>query len=122
MLGAGIAAVVLVIGGYLLVHSLRATQTAVKLPPTYYVSITAQGFSPQSITVAPGTDVVWVDKDPAPHLPAADPFPSHSSLPSLVAPRALGQGQSYNFHFTQAGTYHYHDDLHPMLSGEVVVQ
>lgn len=117
-----VVVLLLVVGGYFIMRASEPKQAAVKLPPMAYVKITAQGFSPQSITVAANTDVVWVDQDPAPHLPAADPYPTHASLPSLTAPRALGKSQSYSYMFSSTGTYHYHDDLNPLLTGEVIVK
>lgn len=51
---------------------------------TAVVEITPSGFLPQTIAVNPNTEVIWVNEDVMPHLPAADPYPSHSELPSLV--------------------------------------
>jgi plastocyanin len=91
-------------------------------PATAVVEITSSGFMPQTIAVKPNTNVVWVNEDVMPHLPAADPYPTHANLPSLVAPRALGKKETYSYLFTKAGTVHYHDDLHPTLTGEVEVR
>lgn len=91
-------------------------------PATAVVEITPTGFLPQTIAVSPNTEVIWVNEDVMPHLPAADPYPSHSELPNLVAPRALGQQETYSFLFTKKGTVHYHDDLRPTLTGVVEVR
>lgn len=90
--------------------------------PVAVVQITPQGFSPQSLSVAPGTKVVWVNTDSRPHLVAADPYPTHAELPALVAPRALGQRETYSFIFTKPRTVHYHDDLNPTLGGVIIVR
>lgn len=91
-------------------------------PAVAVIEITPSGFVPSTLTVNPNTDVVWVNEDMAPHLPAADPYPSHSSLPSLVPSRALGQHESYTYRVTHPETIHYHDDLQPTLIGTVVVR
>lgn len=92
-------------------------------PPTVaIVEITSAGFVPSTLSVSKNTDVVWVNEDVMPHLPAADPYPSHSSLPSLVAPRALGLHETYTFHFSKTGTVRYHDDVNPTMVGSVVVR
>jgi plastocyanin len=85
------------------------------------VEINAGGFTPATIKVQPGTKVVWVNKDQAPHQIAADPYPSHAELPALVSPRATGFNQTYSFVFTKTRTLHYHDELNPTLEGVVEV-
>lgn len=92
-----------------------------KPPAMAVIEITTSGFVPSTLRVQANTDVVWVNEDSAPHMPAADPYPSHSSLPALVAPRALGQKETYSFLFTKPGTVHYHDDLVPTWTGTVEV-
>src|SRR5487761_1577732 len=96
--------------------------TTTPAPTVAVIEITPTGFVPSTLTVPAGAKVVWVNEDVMPHLPAADPYPTHSSLPSLVAPRALGQKETYSFLFTKAATLHYHDDINPTLVGTVVVR
>ena len=100
----------------------QAATASTKSPTTAVIEITPSGFLPQTIAVNPNTQVVWVNEDVMPHLPAADPYPSHKQLPQLVAPRALGQKETYSFTFTKAGTIHYHDDLEPTIVGVVRVR
>ena len=100
----------------------KTASSSAKPPTTAVIEITPSGFLPQTIAVNPNTQVVWVNEDVMPHLPAADPYPSHKQLPQLVAPRALGQKETYSFTFTKAGTIHYHDDLEPTVVGVVEVR
>ncbi len=86
------------------------------------VEITPSGFLPSTLAVQPNTNVVWVNEDVMPHLPAADPYPTHTSFPDLVAPKALGQKETYSFLFTKAETVRYHDDLNPTMTGTVEVR
>jgi len=86
------------------------------------IEITPTGFVPSTLNVQPNTNVVWINEDVNPHLPAADPYPTHASLPSLVAPRALGQKETYTFKVSKPETIHYHDDVNPTLAGTIVVE
>lgn len=121
------ALVIIVVAGGLMLWQPWQQQTPQKAaapkPPTVAViEITPTGFVPSTLTVPANAKVVWVNEDAMPHLPAADPYPSHSSLPNMVAPRALGQKETYSFLFTKAQTIHYHDDLNPTEVGTVVVR
>lgn len=98
------------------------TVTTTTRPVVAVIEITSAGFIPSTLNVHPNTEVVWVNEDVAPHLPAADPYPTHVSLPSLVAPRALGQKETYSFKVSRAETIRYHDDLSPTTVGTIVVQ
>lgn len=120
--------VVAAVSGGLILH---LQQTAAKHPAASHqsgppavavIEITASGFVPGTLSVNANTNVVWVNEDVMPHLPAADPYPSHSSLPDLVAPRALGIKETYTFHVSHAETINYHDDLNPVDVGTVVVR
>ncbi|HEV2402920.1 MAG TPA: hypothetical protein VGS08_01835 [Candidatus Saccharimonadales bacterium] len=86
------------------------------------VEVTSSGFLPSTIAVQPNSEVIWVNEDVMPHLPTADPYPTHASLPALLPPRALGQKETYSFLFTKSGTVHYHDDLNPTMTGTVEIR
>lgn len=87
------------------------------------VQITAAGFVPETIKIKQGESVSWVNTDTAAHQVAADPFPSHSKLPSLVTEQSLGQNESFTFTFDKKGTYTYHDPLNPdTLKATVIVE
>src|SRR5579859_5220171 len=81
-------------------------------PTEAVISITANGFSPETISVAPGTVVSFTNLDTAPHLIASDPYPNNNLLPSLISP-ALLKDESYAFIFDKVGTFTYHDNLNP---------
>ena len=104
------------------VYSPRATATftAATTKPEVQVSISQQGFSPKSVQVKLGDMVTWINNGTSEHEIAADPFPTKTSLPGLDSGQ-MSIGQSYQFKFTTPGTYTYHDQLNPLLSGVVVV-
>jgi len=76
-------------------------------------------FSPRTITVTPGTTVVWVNQDPVAHTVTADDGSFDSGL--------IQPGGTYQRTFQQPGTYPYHCRPHGGpggvgMSGVVVVQ
>jgi plastocyanin len=72
-------------------------------------------FTPGTITVAPGTRVVWLNRDDIPHLVVGKDNPGMKSEP-------LDTGNSFAFTFAQPGTYHYFCGIHPTMQGTVVVR
>ena len=81
---------------------------------TKTINIFGSGFSPASATITQGDTVTWVNRDNANHQVLADKG-------QFVSP-ILTRGHSYSFTFNAAGTYTYKDELHPKLTGKIVVK
>lgn len=77
------------------------------------VSIQDFFFAPAQMTVQPGTTVTWVNNGPAPHTVTADDGSFDSET--------LQPGQSFSFTFANAGTFSYHCEIHPSMTGSVTV-
>lgn len=79
------------------------------------VSIDNFTFTPQTVTVKPGTTITWTNKDDIPHGIASD---------NNVFPRskALDTDDSFSFTFTTPGTYKYFCYVHPHMTGTIVVE
>ncbi len=92
------------------------------MPEVIGVQITANGFSPSTVTVKQGDYVQFTNEDAAPHWPASNPHPTHTDLPGFDAKKALATGESYRFQFTKIGTWGYHDHKNPSVGGTVIVQ
>lgn len=87
------------------------------------VEITADGFSPQTLSIPAGTKVTWVNKDSNPHRVASNPYPDNTSLPGLDSKDPpLGPNASYSYTFATAGNFTYHDQYHPTTNGEIIVK
>ncbi len=71
-------------------------------------------FSPQKLSVRPGTTVVWRNADDIPHAIA--------SVTRSFKSKALDTDDSYSFTFTDPGTYGYFCSLHPHMTGTIVVE
>jgi plastocyanin len=92
--------------------------------PPNSVTVTIQDFSfaPRSVTVKAGTTVRWTNAGPSAHNTTSDATLWDSG--PLDAPTSGGggygnggsRGASFDFTFTQPGTYPYHCNLHPVSS------
>jgi amicyanin len=80
------------------------------------VKIQNFAFSPATIKVKVGDTVTWTNEDSVAHTVTADDT-------SVGGPKSelFGQGKSYSFKFTKAGTYAYHCTPHPQMKGTVEV-
>ena len=81
----------------------------------------------QSVTVAVGQAVTFINNDNRPHEMASDPHPQHGSCPSIEAGLGLlAAGQTKVTHaFANAGTCGYHDHLdetNRALRATIIVQ
>ncbi|HEY9013595.1 MAG TPA: plastocyanin/azurin family copper-binding protein [Gemmatimonadales bacterium] len=77
-------------------------------PPAPGSTVTIQdfSFSPASLTITAGTTVHWMNNGPSAHTTTSDTGIWDSGI--LNAP-----GGSFDFTFTQPGTFPYHCRLHP---------
>jgi plastocyanin len=80
----------------------------VLLPKSY-------AFAPESVEVAEGGTVTWINKDDFPH--------TVQLLDGSEGDKAIGVGKSTSITFDKAGSYPYNCSLHPtQMKGEVVVR
>jgi plastocyanin len=102
----------------------KATTPAIQTTPTTTVStakivpkditIANFQFSPTTMEIAVGETAQRINNDTTPHEIVAD----DNSFQSPV----LQVGESFNFTFTQAGTYAYHCQIHPSMKGTIMVK
>jgi plastocyanin len=78
------------------------------------INIYGSGFSPKNVTITEGDTITWTNRDNANHQVLA-------SKGEFVSP-ILHQGNHFSFTFRAAGTYRYSDELHPSLTGTIVVK
>jgi plastocyanin len=81
---------------------------------TVRVQIRSTGFVPSSLTITHGDSVTWRNVDKTDHQVVAD----NGSFASPI----LHAGQSWTKSLSTAGTFRYHDALHPRLTAKVVVK
>lgn len=91
------------------------TQPAVAAPArTQTVAIKMFSFTPQVLTVTPGTTVTWTNADDDPHTVTANDKSFHSA--------ALDTDGKYSFTFTKPGEFAYFCSLHPHMTGKIIVK
>ena len=81
--------------------------------PSNRVEIRDYAFHPQTLWIAPGTTVTWVNRDSVPHTVTGKDGTWGSDL--------LAQGQEFSYTFTAQGTYEYFCEPHPLMEGRVTV-
>jgi plastocyanin len=95
-----------------------ATNTpATPAPAANTITIKNFAFSPAMLTIKTGSTVTWKNQDTAPHQIASDP-----GTPVSFSSDSLANGASYQFTFTQPGTYTYYCTIHPNMKGTIIVQ
>ncbi len=82
-------------------------------PATASVSIKNMAFNPGSLSVTAGTMVTWNNSDTTLHAVIADDGSFNSGNIAI--------GAVYTRVFNSAGTFTYHDGLHPETTGKIVV-
>jgi len=80
---------------------------------TMRVAVRDHAFSPERLVVPVGTTVVWENVGDDPHTSTS---PEGAWESPILAP-----GESYARVFGEAGEYRYHCELHPAMTGVVVV-
>jgi plastocyanin len=79
---------------------------------TYTIEITKMTF-PDSTAVKQGDTVVWTNRMSMNHTVTADNGEFDSGV--------LGRNKSFSHEFATAGTVPYHCEIHPNMTGNVVV-
>jgi amicyanin len=80
------------------------------------VEIEDFAFGPATITIKKGTTVRWTNKDSVQHNIEPD-----TESDAFKRSELLSKDESYSFTFNTAGTYTYHCQPHPQMTGKVIV-
>lgn len=118
--------------------SVRAVETEPINARQFLVVENVNGqFLPETLKVSAGATVTWVNRSTNRTVwPASAAHPTHTIYPGsdirkcdtderariFDACRGLEEGQSFGFTFKEAGTWRYHDHLHPGSTGTIVVR
>jgi plastocyanin len=71
-------------------------------------------FSPATLTIAKGTQVVWTNTSDAPHTVTSD-------TSAFTASSALPQNQTFKMTFNTTGTFTYHCSIHTYMKATITV-
>lgn len=86
------------------------------------VTISASGFTPQTVTIKARDSVTWTNSDSTNHTVNSDPHPSHTLYPILNQVGRMAASDKKSLAFPTAGKFTYHDHLNPQFTGTVIVQ
>lgn len=78
------------------------------------VRIASFRFDPETLVVAPGTTVTWLNEDEEIH--------TITSSDGLFTSSALEDAESFSRVYSTPGTFEYHCALHPQMNGKVIVR
>ena len=93
---------------------LIAAAPATAQPAAATVKISNLTFAPQTVTVAAGATVTWINDDDLPHTVTA--------VDKTFRSKPLDTGDTVTFTFAKPGEYAYFCSIHPMMIGKVVVK
>lgn len=85
------------------------------------VTLTANGYEPQTLTVKAGTKVSWVNKSGETATVNSDNHPTHELYPFLNLGK-FEDGGSLSVVVEKPGTYTYHNHLNPDQKGTLIAQ
>src|SRR5829696_8675888 len=82
-------------------------------PKMWKVAIEDFQFNPADVAIQPGDTIMWVNEGNTPHTVTSDDGQFDSEV--------LNPGESFMFTFPEAGTFSYHCEIHPFMTGSVSV-
>ena len=85
------------------------------------ITYTDSGFAPQTTTVKIGTTVAFMNESSAGMWVASAAHPTHQELPGFDQLRSVSKGGSYEYTFTKAGTWKYHNHVKSTDTAQIVV-
>jgi len=88
-------------------------------PGANEIFISGFAFSPASKTISAGTTIKWINKDNSTHTVTSG-IPGTPS--GVFNSGNFGQNGEFSFTFNQAGTFKYFCNLHPSMTGTIIVQ
>jgi plastocyanin len=80
-----------------------------------------KAFTPATVEIKVGDYVIFRNNSNSEFWPASNPHPVHTDFSAFDPKAPIAAGGKYQFQFTQAGIYKYHDHLNPMARGTVNV-
>jgi plastocyanin len=84
------------------------------VPATLSIDISKFAFAPKEVTVAPGTRIIWTNRDESPH--------TVTSQGRTFASRGLDTDDTFEYTFNREGDFDYYCTVHPFMTGVVHVR
>jgi plastocyanin len=87
----------------------------------HQVILTADGFSPATLTIKAGDSVTWINQSGADATVNSNPHPTHTDYPPLNL-GTFSNGASLSLTFPKKGTYGFHNHFDPSQKGTIIVE
>lgn len=85
------------------------------------VTYTDSGFAPATVQITQGDTVTFVNESTRGMWVASAVHPTHQLLPGFDQLKSVGMSGTYEYTFTNAGTWKYHNHVNPQDTASVVV-
>ena len=82
---------------------------------TINISIINFTFNPGVISINRGDTIIWTNNDSVPHQIKGDNL-------SNLGGQVMSNGQTYSYTFNDTGTFAYHCNIHPSMTGSIIVK
>ena len=89
---------------------------------SYDVAIAGYAYSPSELTVSVGTTITWVNMDGIMHTVSFGGHENDHQAGAGVDSGPLYHMDAWSYTFEEPGTYEYHCDPHPHMTGMVIVE
>jgi len=101
-------------------ESTTLSKIPVSIMPGSYDPSSGKTYDPRSLTVSSGTTVIWTNNDESIHT-VTEGSPDNVEDTSLFDSGILAIGKTFEFKFSDAGSYGYYCTLHPWMTGSIKV-
>lgn len=100
----------------------KAVKTQLSNPDSsvHQVLLTEDGFEPNELIIRQNDTVVFSTENGVNFWPASNFHPQHSTYPEFDPKEPIAPLESWQFHFTKAGRFKYHDHLFANYTGLIV--
>lgn len=78
-------------------------------------------FTPNELNIKVGDMVIFRNNSTKAFWPASGPHPQHTNYPEFDPKRAIAAGGTWEFTFTKAGIWPFHDHLNATVFGRITV-
>jgi len=92
------------------------------LTTTHTIVLTDDGFKPSRLVIKEGETVRFTNQTGEAFWPASNVHPTHTSYPDFDPKKPIAADQTWEYTFTQAGTYGFHDHIVSTYEGEITVK
>lgn len=85
------------------------------------VVLQKDGFYPKEITINKGDTITFTTTRENPFWPASNLHPTHEIYSEFDPKQPIDPKNSWSFQFNKAGSWNYHDHIHPNFRGKITV-